>query len=161
MMDRDIDLTAAYPESVEEPCCDTIDCGSISSSDDEETNDRQATKDDLNQILDDIDDANQLEQLRDGLSDLDTFSGRDTPIISGRDTPSSHSHDDLNGSSAVKNVASALASQNRNDAALLNSQANPVVLQGPQLLPVTVQKANREDINDKFCKFEINKGKSN
>ncbi len=27
---------------------------------------------------------------------------------------------------------------------------------GPQL-PVTVQKANREDINDKFCKFEINK----
>ncbi len=27
---------------------------------------------------------------------------------------------------------------------------------GPQL-PVTVRKANREDINDKFCKFEINK----
>lgn len=27
---------------------------------------------------------------------------------------------------------------------------------GPQL-PVTVQKANREDINDKFCKFELNK----
>ena len=28
---------------------------------------------------------------------------------------------------------------------------------GPQL-PITVQKANREDINEKFCKFEINKG---
>jgi len=32
-------------------------------------------------------------------------------------------------------------------------------LRGPQLLPVTLQKANREDINDKFCKFEINKSK--
>lgn len=27
---------------------------------------------------------------------------------------------------------------------------------GPQL-PITVPKTNREDINDKFCKFEINK----
>ena len=31
-----------------------------------------------------------------------------------------------------------------------------LIPRGPQL-PVTVQKANREDINDKFCKFEINK----
>lgn len=128
----------------------------LSSSDDEETNDR-TSKHDLNQILDDIDDANQLEQLRDGLSDFDTFSGRDTPIISGRDTPSSHSHEDLNVSNVNKNMA--MSSQNRNDSAILN---NPIPnslnnSRGPQL-PITVQKANREDINDKFCKFEINKG---
>ena len=71
---------------------------SVSSSDYEETNDRATNnKHDLNQILDDIDDANQLEQLRDGLSDLDTFSGRNTPVTSDNDTPSSHSHEDLNG----------------------------------------------------------------
>jgi hypothetical protein len=34
------------------------------------------------------------------------------------------------------------------------SNLNP--LRGPQL-PLTVLKSNREDINDKFCKFEINK----
>ena len=62
-----------------------------------------------------------------------------------------------------------LYSQNRNDASLLNNNTrnnnvaslnntheNMQLLRGPQL-PVTVQKANREDINDKFCKFEINK----
>lgn len=38
----------------------------------------------------------------------------------------------------------------------LHSNSNVVVPRGPQL-PVTIQKANREDINDKFCKFEINK----
>lgn len=146
-----------YEANEEEQCCDTLDCGSLSSSDDEETNDR-TNKHDLNQILDDIDDANQLEQLRDGLSDIDAFSGRDTPIISGRDTPSSHSHEDLNNSSANKNIS--LSRQNRNDAAMLNHQnstGSTNALRGPQLLPVTVQKANREDINDKFCKFEINK----
>ena len=50
----------------------------------------------------------------------------------------------------------------RNDATLLlsNPATDPgqeiLMPRGPQL-PVTVQKANREDINDKFCKFEINK----
>lgn len=37
-----------------------------------------------------------------------------------------------------------------------SSTGGVVIPRGPQL-PVTVQKANREDINDKFCKFEINK----
>lgn len=126
----------------------------MSSSDDEETNDR-TSKQELNQIMDDIDDANQLEQLRDGLSDFDTFSGRDTPIISGRDTPSSHSHEDLNNLSANNKNAVLLSRQYRNS----QGSSSNVPLRGPQLLPVTMPKANREDINDKFCKFEINKGK--
>ena len=108
--------------------------------------------------------TNQLED--DGLSDFDAFSGRDTPIISGRDTPSSHSHEDLQNLSTNRNPSMTnLTSnaQNRNDStnAMMNGGINGVAggnlnSRGPPL-PVTVQKANREDINDKFCKFEINK----
>ena len=51
-----------------------------------------------------------------------------------------------------------MSSQNRNDVAINNPIPNNLNnLRGPRL-PITVQKANREDINDKFCKFEINKG---
>lgn len=111
------------------------------------------------------DDVNQLDA--DGLSDFDNFSGRDTPIISGRDTPSSHSHEDL------QNISSSRAGSNINNSSQNISQVNSMgnmsnivnnnpisssmnPSRGPQL-PITVQKANREDINDKFCKFEINK----
>ena len=45
-------------------------------------------------------------------------------------------------------------SNNNNN--IVNNNLNNNVSRGPQL-PVTVQKANKEDINDKFCKFEINK----
>lgn len=41
---------------------------------------------------------------------------------------------------------------------LNSSSSNAAIPRGPQL-PVTVQKSNREDINDKFGKFEINKSR--
>ncbi len=127
----------------------------------------------------------------DGLSDFDTnFSGRDTPILSGRDSsPSSHSRNgeedsgshvgqqrarvnsNVNSSSnnnvgslassvAAANGASTIGRQSVSDPTAQNL-ANGVMMRGPQLLPVTVKKDNGEDINDKFCKFEINKGELN
>lgn len=96
------------------------------------------------------------------LSDFDNFSARNTPIISGRDTPSSHSHEDLQNISSSRNSNANNTVQNISN---VNSLGNIVVnttstntngVRGPQL-PVNVPKANREDINDKFCKFEINK----
>jgi hypothetical protein len=166
----------------------------------------------------DEDDVNQLDA---GLSDFDNFSGRDTPIISGRDTPSSHSHEELNNSSArnsqnatatslvgggstlntsvagvgnatmndlasislLNNMGSVSSNSNTinntnnnssvsganlatanivgssiggNNSNLLNGM---LASRGPQL-PITVQKANREDINEKFCKFEISKSEA-
>lgn len=82
----------------------------------------------------------------DGLSEFN-FSERDTPIMSGRDTPSSHSHEEIRRPSNVLNSIS-------NNAAVLAS--NPQIGKDLAKLP---QKSHREDINDKFCKFEINKGK--
>ena len=49
---------------------------------------------------------------------------------------------------------------NCNNGNALNDRGNMMSLnlsRGPQL-PLTAVKANREDINEKFCKFEINKG---
>jgi hypothetical protein len=106
------------------------------------------------------------------LSDFDNFSGRDTPIISGRDTPSSHSHEDLQNTSSTRisnNINSLNQSSSTQNAIMINANntnggsgvvnsMSTIIPRGPQL-PVTVQKANREDINDKFCKFEINKSK--
>ena len=46
-----------------------------------------------------------------------------------------------------------ISNHNNNSA---SNNLNTLVSRGPQLpVTVTVQKANREDINDKFCKFEI------
>ena len=145
--------------------CETNECRSISSNDEDDEN---GMDNERNQIDED-------NQLGDGLSDFDNFSGRDTPIISGRDTPSSVGHDtDIHNVSSSNRANQNATSSNQNNL-LLNSNTssinntvingnmnnvnsvNPNINQsrGPQL-PITVQKANREDINDKFCKFEIN-----
>ena len=105
---------------------------------------------------DDDDDVNEREEneqdVADGLSEFN-FSGRDTPIISGRDTPSSYSHDDQ---IRRVNVTGAGTGSNNQNLSLINiNYGNNSNL---SRLPVTVHKENREDINDKFCKFEINKG---
>lgn len=147
-VDRD-EIRSRHDGSVEgiSEVCETTECRSISSNDDED----EAA---------DQNDVNQLEN--ESLSDFDNFSGRDTPIISGRDTPSSHSHEDLQNISSSRNSNTNNTVQNISN---VNSLGNIVVnatnsnnssSRGPQL-PITVQKANREDINDKFCKFEINK----
>lgn len=126
--------------------CETTECHSISSNDDDVDNDQN--------------EANQLEN--ESLSDFDNFSARNTPIISGRDTPSSHSHEDLQNISSSRNSNANNTVQNISN---VNSLGNIVVntpnsttngSRGPQL-PNTDPKTNREDINDKFCKFEINK----
>ncbi|CAF0809811.1 unnamed protein product [Brachionus calyciflorus] len=145
--DRD-DIRSRHDGSVGiSEVCETTECHSISSNDDED----EAV---------DQNDVNQLEN--ESLSSFDNFSGRDTPIISGRDTPSSHSHEDLQNISSSRNSNATSTIQNISN---VNSLGNIVVnttssttntSRGPQL-PVTVQKANREDINEKFCKFEINK----
>ena len=157
--------------------CETND-RSISSNDEDDNNGANKNDDEI-----DDDDDNR----GDGLSDFDNFSGRDTPIISGRDTSSSHSHEDLHNISSSNNinghnrqqtaVNAASGSMNglnqqmrsnnnsQNGLANLNNinSSNNINMnmnqRGPQLLPVTVQKANREDINEKFCKFEISKSK--
>lgn len=120
------------------------------------------------------------DEVDDGLSDFDNLSNRDTPIVSGRDTPSSNSHDDLlntsrtpgGGQSSGQNGTSSVNSHSMNMNSMAinainsgqstisggNGYTNLNGTRGPSL-PVTVQKPNREDINDKFCKFEINKGK--
>lgn len=122
--------------------------GSIQSSND--SDDNNIIKND-----DEIDDDNR----GDGLSDFDNFSGRDTPIISGRDTSSSHSHEDLHNISSSNNINPIRANVTNvsSQQMRINNINSQVVNRGPQLLPITVQKANREDINDKFCKFEISK----
>jgi hypothetical protein len=118
-----------------------------------------------------IDEDNQLG---DGLSDFDNFSGRDTPIISGRDTPSSVGHDTDIHNMSSSNRANLNSNSSNHNNLILNTNTNSInntmingnmntnsinpninPSRGPQL-PITVQKANGEDINDKFCKFEIN-----
>jgi hypothetical protein len=155
---------------------------SLSSDDDDNVQDNidvtgvDNIEDDV-EDLDEIIEANQMQQMLDvenesNLSDFDRLSNRDTPIISGRDTPSSHSHEDLLNISSSRgnsqnNQSMSANLTNMNSQTLMimmngggvggvSSSMNP--MRGPQGVPITVQKPNREDINDKFCKFEINKG---
>ena len=211
-IDRD-DVRSRHEGSVEgiSEVCETNDCHSLSSNDEDDINEIDTNQNAINDLEDE---AIQLEG--DGLSDFDNFSGRDTPIISGRDTPSSHSHEDLHNTSSnrntnnLNNMNPSMVSQNGpnylsdssvsnvntvgntiisngnisnsnilnsntnsstngiggnnincNSNNMLNERANIMSFnasRGPQL-PLTVLKANREDINDKFCKFEINNGK--
>ena len=209
-----------------------IDRDAINNDDDDDDDDDEDDDDDDN----DDDDEDGINQLADGLSDFDNFSGRDTPIISGRDTSSSHSHDDVHnmsssavggrsgkqttggpsGSGGVGGGASnSLATNSSNNNQLvaagddiylsslpngassssssnvgnnnnngnrnsnMNNASSTIMLssgnntaidgvilagagglnpsRGPQL-PITVAKPNGDDINEKFCKFEINKG---
>ncbi len=156
--------------------CETND-RSLSSSDDHDDDDDD---EDVERINNRVKDNN--DDRGDGLSDFDNFSGRDTPIISGRDTSSSHSHEDLHNISSSNNMvtnninnnsSSNNFNQNRQNnlnqrlnntnnntnQTNLNNGINNNNNRGPNILPVTVQKTNREDINDKFCKFEISKSK--
>ena len=140
---------------------------SISSSNDDNDND---DNDVMNQN-DDVDDENvndafMMQDVVEGLSEFN-FSGRDTPIISGRDTPSSYSHEDTRRN--VSNFTSQNLQTNANNIMSSNiiintnnnnnniSNNNNIVNSNLSRLPVTVHKENREDINEKFCKFEINK----
>ena len=163
--------------------CETND-RSLSSSDDHD--DDHDHDEDVERINNRVKDNN--DDRGDGLSDFDNFSGRDTPIISGRDTSSSHSHEDLHNISSSNNMltnninnnnssSSNNFNQNRQNNLInqrlnnANNNTNQTNLnngininnnnnnRGPNILPVTVQKTNREDINDKFCKFEISKSK--
>ena len=97
------------------------------------------------------------------LSDFENFSGRDTPIISGHDTSSSHSQEDLHnisGSNQLRpNISNVSTQRVHNNHIINNSISQSSLASNIRNIPVTVQKANREDINDKFCKFEINKSK--
>ncbi len=154
--------------------CETND-RSLSSSDDHDDDDDD---EDVERINNRVKDNN--DDRGDGLSDFDNFSGRDTPIISGRDTSSSHSHEDLHNISSSNNMVtnninnnSSSNNFNQNRQNNLNQRLNNTNNntnqtnlnginnnnRGPNILPVTVQKTNREDINDKFCKFEISKSK--
>lgn len=123
---------------------------SMSSSDD---NDHDAM---MNHENDDVDEQEENEQdVADGLSEFN-FSGRDTPIISGRDTPSSYSHEDTR-----RNSSNIMSSGNQSSNIMNITNMNyGGISSNLSRLPVTVHKENREDISDKFCKFEINKGKS-
>ncbi len=215
-IDRD-DVRSRHEGSVEgiSEVCETNDCHSLSSNDEDDINEIETNQNVINDLEDE---AIQMEG--DGLSDFDNFSGRDTPIISGRDTPSSHSHEDLNNTSSNRNgnnlnnintgmsganggnysndssSTANLAGSNGNNNNINNNSINMVnnnnsghntintsnsqmgsnvncsngntlndrgnmmslnLSRGPQL-PLTAVKANREDINEKFCKFEINKG---
>ena len=98
-IDRD-DVRSRHEGSVEgiSEVCETNDCHSLSSNDEDDINEIDTNQNAINDLEDE---AIQLEG--DGLSDFDNFSGRDTPIISGRDTPSSHSHEDLHNTSSNRN----------------------------------------------------------
>ena len=74
----------------------------------------------------------------DNLSDFVSanVSGRGTPSISGRDTPLSQAAGD-----GEENMDGEERGEERRN--------------GPPQLPVTVRKNNRDDVTDKFQKFEI------
>jgi hypothetical protein len=120
-----------------------------SSSDKLENNNQSISSSNDDDDVDDDDDVQNdvCQDVADGLSEFN-FSERDTPIMSGRDTPSSYSHEDIRRNSSNNQI-------NNNTMNINHFNGNNSNL---SRLPVTVQKENREDINDKFCKFEINKG---
>jgi hypothetical protein len=140
-----------------------------------------SSNDDAN-IMNPIDNDEELikvgQEANDGLESEFNFSGRDTPIISGRDTPSSHSQGGggVAGENANirHNSSGNIYMSNMNQQTNFNMMTNPTAMSNNQLsnnsfhvqqqrgpnLPVTVQKENRDDINEKFCKFEINKSKT-
>lgn len=124
------------------------DSHSISSNEDEHVGDEEEEEDERENNLSVSNHHSRIgsssHRNADGLSEFN-FSERDTPIMSGRDTPSSHSQDEIRRPTNVLNSIS-------NNAAVLAS--NP---QMNNLVKLS-QKSHREDINDKFCKFEINKG---
>ncbi len=120
----------------------------------------------------------------DNLSNRDTpiISGRDTPsshshddllnISSSRQHQHAHGQSGQNSTSVGPNQINSQLSSNAgayvgavgpngqslnqsNSSGMLHSNSAGVG-RGPQL-PMTAQKPNSEDINDKFCKFEINK----
>ena len=74
--------------------------------------------------------GSDLDNENDNLSDMVSanVSGRGTPNVSGRDTPISQADSQLEG---------------------------PEERQAAPDLPVTVQKTNREDVTDRFGKFDI------
>lgn len=112
----------------------------------------------------DSDDNNDKNDDDKNLSDFDNFSGRDTPIISGHDTSSSHSQEDLHNITSTSNqlrpsMSNISTQRVHNNHVINNSISQSSLASNIRNIPVTVQKANREDINDKFCKFEISKSK--
>jgi hypothetical protein len=120
---------------------------SLSSGDKLENNQSISSSNDENEQEEEEEEENEP----DGLSEFN-FSGRDTPIISGRDTPSSYSHEDHH---TRRTIVTSSGNNNQN---LSFININYGSTNNNSRLPVNVHKENREDISDKFCKFEINKG---
>jgi hypothetical protein len=94
-----------------------------------------------NTTMNDLASISLLNNMGSVSSNSNTINNTNNSIVSGANLASSN----------------AVGSVGGNNANLLNGI---LTSRGPQL-PITVQKANREDINEKFCKFEINKSMLN
>ena len=114
----------------------------LSFNDDEDTNDRVIINSlDVNQILDDIED--DKHHFHDGINDFEFIRCHDTVITSDSDMPSSNSKLELNGHGNCPTPKYTVET------------CKAILMLKEFQHPMTEQKANCEDINDNFCKFEL------